>query len=152
MAKAIAKIYLDRKMSPPEDVYEILNPKDIDSKLHNLLQHEFWGENSIPVYDNDPHWHDISLNPDEPESYVNYFWQDEDLLKIVRETNKYIDKKNKLKTKYHPNKKRQLKKKGINDKKNSTHYSTRTKKVYGCSHVYGYIWTRKTSKLLEGAA
>ena len=70
------------------NVDEIINPKDNDTKLYNLLQHEFWEDNSIPVYYNDPHWHDISLNPDEPESYVNYFWQDEDLLKIVRETNK----------------------------------------------------------------
>ena len=59
MAKAIAKIYLDKKWDPPEYLDEILNPKDIDSKLYNILQHEFWGDNSIPVYDNDPNWHDI---------------------------------------------------------------------------------------------
>merc|ERR1712121_453310 len=110
-AKVITKIYLDKKMDPSKDVDEILNPKDIDSKLYDILQHEFWGDNSIPVYDNDPNWHDISMNPDEPESFVNYFWQDEDLLKIVVETNKYIDKKNPLKNKYHPNKKKTTKEK-----------------------------------------
>ena len=99
MAQKLAKIYIDNKIDLPPDIDEIVNPKDIDRKVYNLLQHAFWRENSVPVYDNDPHWHHISLNPDEPESFVNYFWQDEDLLKIVRETNKYIDKKNQLKKK-----------------------------------------------------
>ena len=127
MAQDLAKIFLENKMELPKDIDEIINPTDNDTKLYNLLQHEFWEDNSIPVYDkstplfsdpDDPNWFDISLDPDDPDSFLNFFWQDKDLAKIVVQTNKYIDKKNKLKTKYHLKKKRQLKKKGINDKKN----------------------------------
>ena len=35
----------------------------------------------------------LTLDPDDPDSFLNFFWQDEDLEKIVKETNKYIDKK-----------------------------------------------------------
>ena len=90
-AMKLAKAYADLQLKLPADIDAIVNPKDINKKLYNLLQHEFWTENSIPVYQNDPDWQDISMNPDKPESFVNYFWQDKDLLKIVSETNKYID-------------------------------------------------------------
>ena len=36
---------------------------------------------------------ELELDPDEPEFFFNFFWQDEDLKKIVYETNRYIDKK-----------------------------------------------------------
>ena len=39
------------------------------------------------------HFPDKPLDPDDPDSFLNFFWQDEDLEKIVIETNKYIDKK-----------------------------------------------------------
>ena len=115
----LAKVYIEEKRDLPPNIDEIVHPKDINQKLFNLLQHEFWKGNSIPVYQNDSEWQDISMNPDEPESFVNYFWQDKDLLTIVSESNKYINKKNQLKNKYHPNKKRQLRKKAT--KKHSTH-------------------------------
>merc|ERR1711867_393436 len=118
VAMKLANVYIEGKLDVPPDIDEIVHPKDINQKLFNLLQHEFWTETSVPMYENE--WQDISMNPDEPESFVNYFWQDKDLLKIVRESNKYIDKKNQLKNKYHPNKKRQLKKKATNVK-NITH-------------------------------
>ena len=118
-AMKLAKAYTDLQLDLPADLDAIVNPKDINKKLYNLLQHEFWTENSIPVYQNDPDWQDISMNPDKPESFVNYFWQDKDLLTIVSESNKYIDKKNQLKNKYHPNKKKTTKEKS--HKKHSTH-------------------------------
>ena len=82
MAKALAKIYIDNKMDPPKHLDEIINPKDNDAKLCNLLQHEFWEDNSIPVYNkstplfsdpDDPNWHDISLDPDTPYSFLIFF-------------------------------------------------------------------------------
>ena len=125
MAQDLAKIYLEHNWQLPKDVDEILNPSDLDTKLYNLLQHEFWEENSIPVYDkstphfsdpDDPNWFDISLDPDDPDSFLIFFWLDKDLAKILLQTNRYIDKKNKLKTKYQLKIKSQLKKKGKNKK------------------------------------
>ena len=111
MAQQIAKIYMSNKQPIPQIYNEIINPKDINKKIFNLLQHEFWRDNTIPTYQNDPDCQELSLDPDKPESFVNYFWLDKDLKEIVRQSNKYIDKKNKLKNKYHPNKRRQLRKK-----------------------------------------
>ena len=82
MAHELAEIFKKNGVPLPKDVDEIINPADLDTKLHNLLQHEFWEENSIPVYDkstphfsdpDDPNWFDISLDPDDPDSFLNFF-------------------------------------------------------------------------------
>ena len=51
------------------------------------------------------------MDPDKPEEFVNHFWPDIDLMPIVKNSNKYIDKKNRLKNRYSPNRRRQLRKK-----------------------------------------
>merc|ERR1711867_63430 len=79
VAMKLANVYIEGKLDVPPDIDEIVHPKDINQKLFNLLQHEFWKQNSIPVYQNDPEWQEISMNPDKPESLVNYFCQDKDL-------------------------------------------------------------------------
>ena len=67
--------------------------------MNNAINHVNWKDNTIPVYDmHKSHfpeelYDELELDPDEPDSFFNFFWQDEDLAKIVIETNKYIDKK-----------------------------------------------------------
>ena len=98
MAQDLAEFCKFHGIPLPTDVDEVLNPSDLDAKLINLLQHKYWKENSIPVYDKDTsHFPDKPLDPDDPDSFFNFFWQDEDLEKIVQETNKYINKKKKRK-------------------------------------------------------
>ena len=112
MAQKIAQVFLDEGHPVPKLYNDIINPTDINKKLYNLLQHEFWKDNTIPeYYENNPDGPGLSLDPDKPEEFVNHFWPDIDLMPIVRNSNKYIDKKNRLKNRYSPNRRRQLRKK-----------------------------------------
>ena len=83
----------------PPCVIQTLSTTNKDDLLTNDLSHDKWNDNTIPVYDiNKSHFTDalyieFNLDPDEPESFFNFFWPDEDINKIVTETNKYIDKK-----------------------------------------------------------
>ena len=98
-AQQLAEFCKRSKMAVPPTVKEILNSAGMNEILTNALQHDNWKDNSIPVYEKDKsHFPDylpdkLDLDPDDPDSFFNFFWQDEDLEKIVKETNKYIDKK-----------------------------------------------------------
>ena len=100
----------------PDDINEAVNPKDLNTKLNNALKHQFWKNNSIPVYDKDKSHlsSDIDLGPSEPDSFLNFFWLDEDLELIVKESNKYSSKKIEKKS----------------------HKSKRIKDVHKCLYVY----------------
>ena len=97
----MAEFCKSAKIAVPPVVNEVLNSAGLDEILTNALQHDNWKDNSIPVYEKDQsHFPDdlpdsdkLNLDPDDPDSFFNFFWQDEDLEKIVKETNKYIDKK-----------------------------------------------------------
>ena len=96
-AQDLAAIFMKYGKRIPDDINEVVNPKDLDTKINNALKHHFWKNNSIPVYDKDTsHFpSDIFMDPSEPDSFFNFFWLDKDLQQIVKETNKYITKKNK---------------------------------------------------------
>ena len=83
----------------PPCVTQVLNATNKNDLLNNDLSHDKWNDNTIPVYDiNKSHFTDelyieLELDPDEPESFFNFFWPDGHIEKLVKETNKYIDKK-----------------------------------------------------------
>ena len=92
-------VYLQHGYDVPDNINDIVNPKDLDQIFDNALKHEFWKNNAIPVYDVDKSHmpSDVELDPSNPDSFFNFFWRDEDLEKIVKETNLYIQKKNQKK-------------------------------------------------------
>ena len=53
VAMKLAKVYIEEKIDLPPDIDEIVHPKDINQKLFNLLQHEFWKENSVSMFENE---------------------------------------------------------------------------------------------------
>ena len=58
----------------PDNINDIVNPKDLDTKLNNALKHEFWKNNAIPVYDVDkPHMpSDVELDPNDPDFFFTF--------------------------------------------------------------------------------
>ena len=83
----------------PPCVSDTLNATSENNLLYNALSHNKWKDNTIPVYDiiqshfTAELYDELELDPDEPETFFNFFWQDEDLKKIVYEIHSYIDKK-----------------------------------------------------------
>ena len=73
MAQDLAEVYKIHGIPLPIDVDEVLNPSDLDAKLINLLQHKYWKENSIPVYEKyQSHFPNdlpdkLTLDPDDPD-------------------------------------------------------------------------------------
>ena len=45
MAQDLAEVFKSHGLPIPIEVDEVLNPSDLDAKLHNLLQHRYWKEN-----------------------------------------------------------------------------------------------------------
>ena len=94
-AQELAAIFKRHEKPLPFNIDEVVNPKDLDARLNIALQQVYWKHNSIPVYDKGTsHFpSDIFLDPSESDSFFNFFWLDEDLDLIVKESNENISKK-----------------------------------------------------------
>ena len=72
---------------------------DKDTLLTNAINHEKWKDNTLPVFDVNKSYFSNEiytankLDVESPESFFNFFWPDDYIEVIVKETNKYIDKK-----------------------------------------------------------
>ena len=101
-AQDLAAIFKKHGKPIPDNINEVVNPKDLDARLNIALQHAYWKQNSVPVYDKDTsHFpSEILMDPSDPDSFFNFFWLDEDLELIVKESNKYISTKNWKKKNY----------------------------------------------------
>ena len=83
----------------PPIVLQTLSATNKDDLLTNDLSHAKWNDNTIPVYDINRSYFtaelyiEYNLDPEEPESFFNFFWPDHHIEHIVKETNEYIDKK-----------------------------------------------------------
>ena len=67
--------------------------------FNELLQHAFWQNTTIPLYDVNESHLPSDVNPEDPSDWFDFFWPDSILEYIVNESNIYIQKKNKNKNK-----------------------------------------------------
>ena len=87
----------------PTYLIEIVNslnkipPKNLDTDLNKLLQHIFCHNTTIPLYDVNQSHMPFDVNTVDPSDWFEFFWPDSLLEYIVKESNKYIQNKNKNK-------------------------------------------------------
>ena len=96
-AKTIVELYRQMNWTVPDDVFELANSSiDLDTQFNDMLKHDLWKDTSIPEYDvYHSHMPDgAPVDPEDPSSWFNFFWQDEDMDYFVQETNLYIECKN----------------------------------------------------------
>ena len=67
--------------------------------FNELLQHTFWQNTTIPSYDATQSHLPSGENPEDPSDWFDFFWPDPVLEYIVKESNIYIQNRNKKKNK-----------------------------------------------------
>ena len=74
IAKQLMAVYLQWGYDVPDNINDIVNPKDLDQNFDNALKHEFWKNNAIPVYDVDKSHmpSDVELDPSNPDSFLTF--------------------------------------------------------------------------------
>ena len=99
-AKKIVDLFKKIKQKVPDEILKLANTAiDPDIQFNELLNHDLWKNTSIPEYDfNHSHMpDDAPVDPEDPSSWLNFFWIDDDLDYFVKETNIYIEFKNQKK-------------------------------------------------------
>ena len=98
----IVDLYRKLNRDVPDEIIKLANTSiDPDTQFNEMLNHDLWKNTSIPEYDvHHSHMPDGALvDPEDPSSWFNFFWIDEDMDYFVKETNIYIEFKNQNKSK-----------------------------------------------------
>merc|ERR1712215_163050 len=87
----------------PDFIQAAMGSANKNTLLTNAINHDKWKDNTLPVFDINKSYFSNetytinNLDVEAPETFFNFFWPDEYIEVIVKETNKYIDLKHKRK-------------------------------------------------------
>ena len=91
-AQMIMEAYSSCHVSPP-NIIKIAKSTPPDTHFNKLLQHTFWHNHPIPLYDVNQSLLHSGENPENPNDWFDFFWPVSVLEHIVKETNIHITKK-----------------------------------------------------------
>ena len=92
-------LFVLRNIEVPDYIQAAIDTADKDTLLTDAINHEKWKDNTLPIFDvnksyfSNKIYTSNNLSVDAPETFFNFFWPDENIEVIVKETNNYIDKK-----------------------------------------------------------
>ena len=93
-ALMIMEVYSSCGLVAPHKTIKIAKSTPPVTRFNKLLQHTFWHNHPIPLYDVNQSLLPSGENPENPNDWFDFFWPVSVLEHIVKETNIYITKKN----------------------------------------------------------